>query len=85
MGMLHARDSEYFMVDEDDDLVSRSSVSFVSQHSGENGWYLDEGYIWTGGSRLLCCARSFGLSAAALISYDRTFIIYLQRLTTRTT
>ena len=60
-GMLHARDSKYFMVVDDDDLVSRGLVSFVSQHTGENGWYFDEGYIWTDGGRLLCRARNFWL------------------------
>jgi len=60
VGMLHARDSEYFMVD-DDDLVSRDLVSFVSQHVGENGWYVDEGYVWTDGGLLLCLVPNFFL------------------------
>lgn len=58
-GMLHARNSRYFMVVDDDDLVSRDLVSFVSQHVGEYGWYFHEGYVWTEGGLLLCRVQNF--------------------------
>ena len=52
-GMLAGRDSRYFMVVDDDDLVSRDIVEYVSRHDGANGWAISHGYVWTEGGRLL--------------------------------
>jgi hypothetical protein len=51
--MLAALDAAYFMVVDDDDLVSAELVAHVARHSGANGWRIDHGYLWTEGSRLL--------------------------------
>jgi hypothetical protein len=51
--------SQYVMIVDDDDLVHRKIVSFVSSHVGSNGWYLDKGYIWPDGSAWLYRIRNF--------------------------
>lgn len=53
MGMLRARDSEFFMIVDDDDLVSAHIVQYVSEHRSENGWTIDKGFIWDSGGSLL--------------------------------
>jgi hypothetical protein len=53
MGMLAARDSEYFMIVDDDDLVSAHIVQHVSEHRTANGWTIDKGFIWDSGGKLL--------------------------------
>ena len=52
-GMLHARESRYLMIVDDDDFVSSRLVQHVSTHAGANGWTIDRGYIWDDGGRLL--------------------------------
>ena len=45
-GMLHAPETDYFMVVDDDDFVSRRLVGFVGQHRGEHGWAIRDSYVW---------------------------------------
>lgn len=45
-GMLAARDSGYYMIVDDDDLVNSGLVSYVKECEGRNGWYIKRGYIW---------------------------------------
>jgi len=52
-GMLRARDSRFFMIVDDDDLVSAQIVEFVSKHQSESGWTIDKGFIWDSGGKLL--------------------------------
>jgi hypothetical protein len=52
-GMLHAGDTGYLMVVDDDDFVSRRLASFVAANVGANGWFVRDGYIWKEGGRLL--------------------------------
>jgi hypothetical protein len=52
-GMLDADKSGYSMVVDDDDFVSSRLTSFVAAHSGANGWYIQKGYIWGDGGRLI--------------------------------
>jgi hypothetical protein len=52
-GMLDAGATEYFMVTDDDDLISSRLTGFVGKHRGQNGWVFRNGYIWTPGSNLL--------------------------------
>jgi hypothetical protein len=52
-GMIDAGATDYFMVTDDDDLVSSRLSGFVSQHRGQNGWCFRHGYIWSPGRRLL--------------------------------
>ncbi len=52
-GMLDAKGSRYFMIVDDDDLISSSLVDFVNSHSDENGWVINQGYIWDHNGKLL--------------------------------
>ncbi|WP_212760945.1 galactosyl transferase [Telluria aromaticivorans] len=52
-GMLDASATDYFMVTDDDDLVSSRLTGFVKTNRGQNGWFVRHGYIWSPGSRLL--------------------------------
>ncbi|RYG87208.1 MAG: glycosyltransferase family 2 protein [Alphaproteobacteria bacterium] len=52
-GMLSAADSRYFMIVDDDDLVSADLASFVGEHAGANGWYIRQGWLWTDGGSLM--------------------------------
>lgn len=47
------RCSEYVMFVDADDLVSRRLASFVSTHSGKNGWYIKSGFTFRYGDRWL--------------------------------
>ena len=52
-GMLHARDSDYYMVVDEDDFVSRRLARFVAAHEGAPGWSLQKAYVWAEGGKLL--------------------------------
>jgi hypothetical protein len=52
-GILDADKSGYSMVVDDDDFVSCRLTSFVAAHFGANGWYVQEGYIWGDGGKLI--------------------------------
>lgn len=51
-GMLHAGDMGHAMVVDDDDFISRNLTSFVAANPKANGWYIHDGYIWSGGNLL---------------------------------
>lgn len=52
-GMLHARDSEYFMIVDDDDFVSAKITGFVDANRGASGWKITRGYVWGDGGDLV--------------------------------
>jgi hypothetical protein len=52
-GMLAARDSQFFMIVDDDDFVSARIVQHVAEHRDANGWTIDRGYVWDDGGKLL--------------------------------
>jgi hypothetical protein len=52
-GILQADKTGYVMVVDDDDFVSRRLTSFVAGCPRENGWYVQNGYIWGDGGRLI--------------------------------
>src|SRR5882757_5731115 len=52
-GMLHVRDTDYFMIVDDDDFVSRELAGFVASHHGAPGWCFTRGYVWSDGGHLL--------------------------------
>ncbi|WP_413732414.1 hypothetical protein [Sodalis sp. RH20] len=52
-GMLHARDSRFFMIVDDDDFVSSHIVDHVAKHQDSNGWTIDKGYVWDDGGKFL--------------------------------
>ena len=58
-GMLHFRETEYYMIVDDDDFVSNRIVEFVSKNLNENGWKINQGYIWGHGGKLLIQHNDF--------------------------
>jgi hypothetical protein len=51
-GMLHAGEMEYVMIVDGDDFVSCKLTSFVAANPHANGWYIRDGYVWSGGNLL---------------------------------
>lgn len=58
-GMLDARDSRFFMIVDDDDLISAEIVDFVSRHIDADGWYISDGYLWQDGGGWLFPVKNF--------------------------
>ncbi len=52
-GMLHARDSLFYMIVDDDDFVSSEIVSYVAKNNDSYGWTIDKGYVWDDGGHFL--------------------------------
>jgi hypothetical protein len=52
-GILEADKTGYVMVVDDDDFVSCRLTSFVAGYPGENGWYMQNGYLWGDGGKLI--------------------------------
>jgi len=52
-GILEADKTGHVMVVDDDDFVSRRLASFVAGYPGKNGWYVQSGYLWGDGGRLI--------------------------------
>jgi hypothetical protein len=52
-GVLQADKSGYSMVVDDDDFVSCRLTSFAAGRPEANGWYVQNGYIWGDGGKLL--------------------------------
>jgi len=50
-GLVHAPDSDYYMVVDDDDFVSSRLAGFAARHPDEHGWYIGNGYCWSEGSQ----------------------------------
>jgi hypothetical protein len=53
VGILAAEQSEFVMVVDDDDFVNRRLTSFAASQAGASGWYMEDGYIWGDGGRLI--------------------------------
>ncbi len=52
-GMLCNRDTNFYMVVDDDDFISNQLVEFVSKNLSRNGWKISEGYVWGDAGKLL--------------------------------
>jgi hypothetical protein len=52
-GIVAAGMAGYVMVVDDDDLVSRHLTGFVAEHGGKSGWYVEKGYLWGDGGKLV--------------------------------
>lgn len=50
--LVAAQPRGYVMVVDYDDLISRRLAAFCSEHSGENGWYVESGWLFGGGAFL---------------------------------
>lgn len=59
MGMLHVRDTHFYMIVDDDDFVSNNLVAYVADHKNDNGWKVVNGYIWGDGGNLLYIHNDF--------------------------
>lgn len=67
-GMLAHRDTAYFMIVDDDDLVSSNLVGFVAGHAGENGWKIRRGWVWSEDGSLVMKNDNFsGICGTSLI------------------
>lgn len=60
-GMLDIGPTDYFMVVDDDDLISDKLTGFVKQHRGENGWFVYHGYVWSPGKTLIYRYPNFSM------------------------
>jgi len=58
-GMLSRRDTDYFMVVDDDDFISRHLVEHVARDPTRPGWAIKRGYLWSDGSGLLLQHNDF--------------------------
>lgn len=58
-GMLHARDTLFYMIVDDDDFVSSKLTEYISHHRNENGWKITDGYVWGDGGKLLFIHNDF--------------------------
>ena len=58
-GMLHARDTAFYMIVDDDDFVSNRLVSYVEQNQNANGWKIKDGYVWGDGGKLVYIHHDF--------------------------
>lgn len=58
-GLLAARDSEYFMIVDDDDFVSARVTDHVRANRGANGWVVTRGWIWSDGGPWLLQHNDF--------------------------
>ncbi|MGV3710835.1 MAG: galactosyl transferase [Gemmatimonas sp.] len=52
-GMLATRDTDYFMVVDDDDFVSDRLAGFVAANHGAPGWSFHTAFVWGEGGNLL--------------------------------
>lgn len=52
-GILEADKSGYLMAVDDDDFVSCRLTRFVADYPGINGWYVQNGYVWGDGGKLI--------------------------------
>lgn len=52
-GILEADRDGYSMVVDDDDFVSCRLTSFAASRPRDNGWYVQNGYIWGDGGKLI--------------------------------
>jgi glycosyltransferase involved in cell wall biosynthesis len=58
-GMKYAKDSRFFMVVDDDDLVHRSLVEFAKDNANKNGWFIQRGLVWNSRGNLLMLHDNF--------------------------
>jgi len=55
-GLVELRPQGHVMICDDDDLVSRRLTEWVSQNRTNNGWWIQNGYVWAdGGAWLYRC------------------------------
>lgn len=67
-GMLAARDSRFFMIVDDDDMVSARLTQFIADHPDASGWYVADGFLWEdGGSYLFPVPNLNGMCGTSLI------------------
>jgi glycosyltransferase involved in cell wall biosynthesis len=60
-GIKYARNTQYFMFVDDDDLIHCDLTQYVYENMGQNGWYIKDGLIWQDDSGLLMNYTNFYL------------------------
>ncbi len=60
-GLLAARPTGHVMVVDYDDMISRNLAAFVGENRDENGWFFDDGYLYSGGDQLFRYETEFHL------------------------
>lgn len=60
-GMLAVGQTDYFMVVDDDDLISSGLTGFVKRHQGENGWFVHHGFVWSPGRKVIYRSPNFSM------------------------
>lgn len=58
-GMRAAGETDYFMVVDDDDFVSREVAGYVGRHAGEPGWNFEVGYVWPSDGNMVMRYENF--------------------------
>lgn len=58
-GMIASKDSDFFMVVDDDDFISNRIAQFVGENDSETGWEITRGFVWSDGGRLVCVNNNF--------------------------
>ncbi|WP_155999281.1 galactosyl transferase [Thioalkalivibrio sp. ALJ16] len=50
---------DFVMVVDDDDFISRRLAAFVAERTPDSGWYINQGYKWRTGARMLFKTNRF--------------------------
>lgn len=58
-GMMAALQSNFFMVVDDDDLLSNAIVAHVARNPEVHGWFIEQGYLWDDGGHWLLRIEQF--------------------------
>jgi hypothetical protein len=75
-GLMEVKPQGHIMLVDDDDLVSNRLTEFVAQNSASNGWFIENGYLWSEGGRLLLKCKNFsGLCGTSHIVRSDLYII----------
>jgi glycosyltransferase involved in cell wall biosynthesis len=71
-GMLHVRNTTFYMVVDDDDFINNELVDFVAHNATANGWKINTGYVWGDGGNLLFIHNDFAnfCGTSLIISAD---------------
>jgi hypothetical protein len=58
-GLIASRPQGHVMIVDDDDFVSNRLVSHVAGHPRHNGWFVEQGYVWSPGDSLVYRDQDF--------------------------
>ena len=58
-GLMELKPTQHVMVLDDDDFVSKRLVAFVAEHQNANGWFFEDGWLWSEGDWYVCAQSEF--------------------------